>query len=391
MKKLAVAFSFFIALNGLLWAVDPPTPLDPFENPSVRGNGMGGEHVAFVDGIDALFVNPAELRQRNSFSLLSVQASLINPAWINNAVLAYQKYSESEKLTDLTSLLSKAALFGVDIRGPLAFGFTVGGFGFSLTNRIYTSGRVVLPYVTMPVNIDVVANIGYAFRLIDLGIIQLDVGAVAKVFGRGAIKVRKNILDVLGTDDGLDNAINEYSKDIPIIGGGGFDLGASLRLGLIPDVDQLTVSVVAKDIFSIARPVFTLLQDDTATTTTTNEVYAVPQNIKLGASYRINLGSLLRVGVAADYTQDLTTLFQSKDEATEIVKDPLLNLSVGAELTLLGITTVRVGISDLLPAFGVGLNLGIAKVNAAIYGKELGSYPGDKPTTTVDVGVNFAW
>jgi hypothetical protein len=66
-------------------------------------------------------------------------------------------------------------------------------------------------------------------------------------------------------------------------------------------------------------------------------------------------------------------------------------VSLGAELVLLNVLSLRLGISDALPAAGFGLNLSFMRLDCSIHGKELGLDPGIQPVYALDIGLLFRY
>lgn len=68
-------------------------------------------------------------------------------------------------------------------------------------------------------------------------------------------------------------------------------------------------------------------------------------------------------------------------------KNPVLNLGVGLEIVLLEILSVRGGFHDGLFAAGFGMDLSLLQISFAMYGTELSSEPGLRPTFNAMVGI----
>jgi hypothetical protein len=88
--------------------------------------------------------------------------------------------------------------------------------------------------------------------------------------------------------------------------------------------------------------------------------------------------------VMADYRDIL-------DFTSLISRNPILNIGAGLELTVLNVLSFRVGITDALPSFGLGLDLTFMTLDFAIRGKELGLDPGIQPVYGLDLGLLFRY
>jgi hypothetical protein len=69
--------------------------------------------------------------------------------------------------------------------------------------------------------------------------------------------------------------------------------------------------------------------------------------------------------------------------------NPLLHISAGVELQLLRILYLRAGFYQMLPSFGVELNLTLFRVNLAMVGRELSQQPGGYPIYGYLLGLRF--
>jgi hypothetical protein len=374
--------------------------------PSPRSRALGGDHVAYTSGVDALFVNPAELRERNAFSLLSFSAGIVNPLWLNEAAVGIMGEGDSvEVITGLLGSSGGRIPIGLDIQGPLALGFVAGGFGIGLFDRVHIDARIIGTDVYADVNADAVANIGYAMRFVDTDFFKVDAGIVGKAFGRAQASIDASALTIAGDLLG-ENANTEIGAmlktlgvgTVPLYLGGSADIGASVKFSFIPPLkDRLTIALVYNDVFSYAQK---FMDYDAAANQFVDPPKDDPNNymikpaLKLGASYSIALGNMLKISAMVDHG-DVFALYNtiaSADSVENFVgRNWLLDLNLGAEVTLFNIISLRAGVADLMPTAGIGLNLFVFKLDAAIYGKELGTDPGDFSTYAVDVGLSFSW
>jgi hypothetical protein len=112
------------------------------------------------------------------------------------------------------------------------------------------------------------------------------------------------------------------------------------------------------------------------------EFFAIRPRVNAGAAYRIKPLDFLNIVFMADY-RDLINLFAS-DYTT---KNPILNISLGTEAKFIDKIAVRVGLNEMLPALGVGVDLKGIEIDFAYYGKELSNEPGKLSTYALDIGI----
>jgi hypothetical protein len=110
----------------------------------------------------------------------------------------------------------------------------------------------------------------------------------------------------------------------------------------------------------------------------------VDRRLDLGFRYRIRSIAIEKyisaITIMADY-RDFLDLFSL------ISRNPILNVGLGLEIKVLNALSFRFGLTDALPAFGMGLNLSFVTLDFAIHGKELGLDPGVQPAYALDLGL----
>jgi hypothetical protein len=108
----------------------------------------------------------------------------------------------------------------------------------------------------------------------------------------------------------------------------------------------------------------------------------------MGIKYRIRSNLIdryiTRLVVMADY-HDIFDLFSL------IPRNPILNIGMGVEVTVLNALAFRAGIKDALPALGFGLDLTFMSLDFSIFGRELGLDPGIQPVYAMSLGLLFRY
>jgi hypothetical protein len=342
--------------------------IDPFVIPSARFSGLGGNHVAVGDSFHALFTNPAAFVDiEKQFSAAELTISTYGP--IFEILDLVQSMSDNLNLSGIIGPNGFAA--GFDMAGPLSLGWVGNGLGFGVFNRLRidaaSSGTNLKPVVSG----DLLLVGGYSFRLINRDDHLLDVGFLGKVFFRGELDLETSVFDAQTI---VDNVLDD--KSFMSYLGLGIDLGIKYTFR-----NNLTFALACFDVYSPVLVTeyrsFTDFTDMVDKSLTHTSYTTVRRRLDFGVKYTIQNSFLDRyisdLSVVADY-RDILDLFSL------IPRNPILNIGIGVELRMLNVLSVRFGLTDTLPAFGLGLDLSFMTMDVAIYGKELGLDPGRNST-----------
>jgi hypothetical protein len=261
---------------------------------------------------------------------------------------------------------------GFDIREfPLSIAWVANGFGFGIWSRVFVNPNINGTNIQVNLIGDVIVPVGFAFKVMDMGGHTIDFGLTLKGYGRAMLEgASMNILKMTEMD--VDNPLDSFSA--PLIVGAGLDAGLLYRgAGLLKG---FSAGVTFTDIFNHGTPILDFMSDSEPAGS-----YTVPFAINLGAAYELKIFNLLGVVVAADL-RDITTTDYTK-------RNPVLNIGLGAQVSLLNMFKFRAGMSDALLSVGVGVDLGIFELSFAYYGKELGLEPGLNPVAVMDLTIAF--
>jgi len=357
-------------LNLPIWA-DTNT-IDPFVMPSARFGALGGNHTAMGDDFYALFLNPASFAGvKEEFSAAEITLSTYGPFL---EILDLIRNNES----DLSGIVGSNGLAaGFDLGGPLSLGWVGRGLGLGIFNRIKTSASVSGAMIRPVVSGDLLLAGGYAFRVVNKGSHVLDAGFLGKGFFRGSLNLEAPIFDATSiVDDPGGQPLDTY-------------LGLGLDLGLEYCFhENLSAALVCYDVYS---PVLATRHDAVSNFgngSIESSYVTVKRRLDAGVKYRISSAAIdryiSRFTVMADY-RDFLDLFSL------IPRNPILNIGLGVEITLLNALTFRAGITDALPAFGFGLDLHYMQLDFAIHGRELGLDPGVMSVYAMDIGILFRY
>jgi hypothetical protein len=371
MKKIIALLLAALCLSAFVFGED----MAPLTLSSTRNAARGGPHVAYTDDVYALFVNPAALRKVNQRSFFEISPAFVGPLF--DIVDIAKADDPGKALGEFASEQKGRIPLGLDLRGPLSIAYAANGLGFGIWDRILVDTRVRGTDIEATVLADVILNYGMSFRLLDLSYHQVDAGFVVKPFLRGMTYKEMSGLDLVDDSDILLKDIS-----VPIIAGAGLDLGFMYRL-----FDDLAFGLTAADVFTGGGEVAAAMGSKSDT------FYRVPMSLNLGLAYTFKLGkvwkdapSLLQSSYAAfmfDW-RNLTDAFQPDDYTK---RNFILNLGLGLEFGFFDFLKIRMGLNEMLPAFGLGLEPGPFQFNFAMYGKELGNEPGRFSTYVYDFSI----
>lgn len=377
-SRFALAVVFFASLSALAASADT---LQPFDFSSARDKAMGGPHAALADDFSVLLSNPAGLADvPRQFSAADLAIQAIGPVFdIANLLVSG---ASSTAITNFLAANNYKVYSGMDIQGPMAFGFTGSGLGFGLFNKTGMTINVAsASSIVATVEEDVLLTGGYAVRF-DLGHNQeLSAGATTKGFVRGDIVKSMGILEAVGL---ASNFSSIFSSPFTLATGIGLDAGLRWAWD-----GKLAAGLVCHDVYS---PAFVTTYSSAADFVNSNPGVSsydtINRSLDFGLSWSPTLGRLGQVidslVFALDYRDilDLTSL---------VPRNPILNVGLGVEARVLEIVTLRAGINDALPSAGIGLHLGVCTINLVAYGAELGLDPGDRPYYNLLVDFDFKY
>jgi hypothetical protein len=363
MKKIVGFFLVFGVLSAS-FAED----MAPLAMPSTRSLGMGGTHVAYADDVYALFVNPAALQRANQGSGFEFSPAFVGPLFKLIDLAGSVDGDLIGALGDFAADTGGKIPINFDLRGPLSVGYTANGLGFGLWDRVHGEATFIGTDIDALVFADLILNFGMSFSVLSLGSHEVDAGFVVKPFLRAKAEKGASALDAINGADVLFDNFN-----VPLIAGAGLDLGFMYRFH-----EDLSAGMTIDDVYTAGGRVATVYGDDDGVSS-----YRVPATLNLGAAYVLRPLPWLSAAFMLDY-RDVANLFQAGDFTK---RNPILNLALGIELSLLQFLKLRVGLNEMLPAAGVGIEAKAFQLNFAIYGRELGNEPGGFSTYGLDLSI----
>jgi len=349
MKKLLVLCLILCSIT--VFPEDKEMP--PFEIPTARSNGMGGNYAAYTDTVFALLVNPAAIMRVQQKSLFGFSPALLNPKRaydVGSSMVDIVRDTFQGNYDALAGILdifggNDDAPAGFDLREfPLSFAWVSNGLGVGIWNRLFTNPDSAGTGTQINLYGDVIVPIGFAAKLLETGAHSIDVGITVKPFTR--IIIQGNLDD-----------------SIPLIAGTGFDAGLIYRWDM-----GLNAGFTANDIFTRGRTVQALRGDKD------DDIYYVPFTMNLGAAYNFMLGNfwisapgfLANTGIAlAVNLDDIGIILQPGFNP----QDLLMNFRAGFQLYMFDMLFVSGGMRGIWPTAGLGVNLGLVQIDAAYYEK----------------------
>lgn len=353
----------------------------PFVILSPRANAMGGTHAALADDFSALFSNPAGfVSAREELSIAQLTFEAYGPLFdLADAATTYMKDGELN-LSDLVG--ERGMKTGLDMAGPLSFGWVGRGLGFGFFNRTNVAADASGTGIEAVVSEDLMLVGGYAFRFAPRDGDTLDIGFLAKGMLRGTSLSEASILTV--TDLFEDFSLS--TAPFTLTAGVGLDVGLRYEYR-----KTMTGALVCRDLYS---PVSVTDYDSvdaflngSVTEPTTSSKTIDPQ-WDIGFLYTPHLPVLERylsgMVIAVDY-RDVFGMFDL------IPRNPILNLGLGVEAVFLDVLSLRAGIGDALPSLGFGLDMRFMRLDFAMRGIEFGLDPGYDPVFAMDLGLLFRY
>ncbi len=382
-------FAPVAALCSLLAMVATPVfalNLDAFDFSSPREKAMGGTHVALADDFSVLLTNPAGLADVPSkFSAADLGVRAIGPVFdIANLIMGGN--TSPTAIMNFLAANNYKLYAGLDISGPVAFGYTGGGLGFGLFNKTGLTANVAsVSSIGVKAVEDLLLAGGYAMHF-DLGKGQtLAAGVSTKGFVRGDISPTIGAIEAM---DLISNPMALLAKPFNLTTGIGIDAG--LRWSW---KDQVAAGLACRDAFSPAlvtkySSMAGFLGDPANSKLGSSTYETLRRSLDFGFSWSPSLGRLGQIldslVIALDYRDIL-------DLANPVPRNPILNVGVGMELKVLDIVSIRAGMDNTLLSVGMGLDLGVFTLNVAAFGKELGLDPGNRPYYNLLIDFDFKY
>lgn len=395
MKKISTITLILIILAASLSAEAEFRYDIPFGWQSPEIMAQGGSFTAVASGFNSLMTNPAgfamtktykyietenengervvEKKEKGEVTILgALPYAMVNPFMLEADLSAGGEISQD---AIIEAVLNQSSTNGIGAGLELGGGYVGHGFGFALINTV----DMMFPQAdnVMGLNGDVTITSafvgGYAHKF-NLGKLDLSVGADIRPMWR--IKARDinidTVLSLMGGDsEGVDLSSIDALTGFAI----GFDLGAIAELGMfsfglsLRDIGHTRYLYQQTDLESLASDPF-------SGSDYTGLDYITPMSLHLGAGIHPDLGRISRFIDPKAHVEYVIPMINPDKVADYESQSFWVNLHAGAEVKLLSFLSLRAGYSSGYLSAGIGLDLYIAELNAALYSVETGSHSG---------------
>lgn len=401
MKKLYLII--LINISILAWSSDTYFEKGlSFYSPKILG--QGNTFVAEASGLESFEYNPAGLAGDSILTIFSGNFNLIsnlvqlnddfideyndysgnNVSAMNSDVFSFLFNSENRALV-ISALMKQASepygnstyANGLGFASSMASGFTGYGFGVGLLVNIDSE---VYGQELLTSELDSVLTtsllLGYA-KSIDLEIIKLDIGMSL----RPMYKIRSSSKLTPVVDMLLDESSNDsFFEELDYLTG----FGIGVDLGVQAHFMDLSAGISLIDIMGTRIIYYENTYEDimNGNYLSSDEIvdeYVTPTSIKLGISYNPQFGSFndyVNPSISADYNLMFVDEASVEDYASQ--GNFWNNLSLGSNIEFFEMVTARAGLNQGYVTLGLGLDLFIFEIDAAVYSKELGAIVGDR-------------
>jgi hypothetical protein len=384
----------FSLLDAFFFALIPALCLraqaiEPFVMPSARMGALGGIHAALADDFYGLFTNPASFAGlEEEMSAGEITAAIYGPVFkMLDLVSTPPESIDAARLIGPGELIDSGRLAaGLDIGGPVALGWVGRGVGLGLFNRTKIDASVSGTRLRSAAAAEVFLLGGYSFRFLSRDSHTLDGGFLGKGFFRQHLQLGISLPDIMDFMAETKDFPDPFKQPLDTHLGLGFDLGLRYNFA-----EAFSAALVCYDVYA---PVLVSAYakaggpEDQEDQVRTGSYGTIKPRLNLGLMYRVRSSVLERYISNFILLADYRDFF---DLLSLVPRNPILNVGLGAELVMFEVLSLRVGITDALPAAGFGLDLAVLRFNCAIHGRELGLDPGLQPVYAVDLGIEFRY
>jgi hypothetical protein len=387
-KKKIVILMVFICLVPI-GLVSTQQYVDRIDIASARSTALGGLHAALTDDLYSLFNNPAGFQSlERELRVAEMTLGLSGPIFDIAGLII-----EGIGGADIAALLLDPEVqdllnglyAGMNLVGPISFGYVGGGLGVGIVSWVDMSFKSV-GSLTLETRMreSFVINGGYSFRIPfpEESKCTLDFGLLLKALLMTEVQTTRSVVDLV-TLMGNPAALI-FGEPFKMTIGVGADVGMKFAYS-----NWFALGIVVRDLYSpMSINEYASLNDFLSSGTAVRSNGTIPLDLSAGVLFTPRFGRVERYisnfKLVLDYNDILEFVFRS---AT--AKNWVLHLGIGAEAELLNILSIRMGFNEGLFAAGLGLDLGFMHFDASMYGSELSSEPGMHPIYNLIFGVSF--
>lgn len=372
MKKIISVFLFLCALSVLFGYT--PYRIEPVET---RAEAFGGPYLTDTTSVYSFFSNPAALGFMEKKTLWPPVTAIGLGGPFDKLIKTGKTLTDGKASPDNSSalkdsvgeILGKSGLsLGLRIGGPLTFGAVRKHFGWGFVNTFAVDGNIFSVSrsdLRGGGGLAFVAGYGYPVNLGKAGV--LSIGISGRVMTRIETAYNEGIIE-LAVDSGWERLPAYLSL------GFGLDMGVQYKI-----FDILSISAVCQDLYT---PVWIKTYPKITEFGQNGSKFEYKQiDPRLGFGVKVDIPiSKVTAGVISEWAfyTDYNNIWQFFRKES-LYRNPVLELSCGTELVLFKVLALRVGMNEMYPAMGLGLNLGKFKMDFSVFGRELGFEPGYNP------------
>ena len=366
MKKIALIIIVIMVSFGFVSA-EQKQYAHPLNWYSPELMGQGNSTTANIVGFNALFCNPANIRTDKT----EIVAFSIQPCWNMNL---FTFLEEKKSLGFTEALLNQAVENGMGIGLQTAIGFARKGLGVGLFLSIDSLFPQVKSIPNVKGDLWATAGISCGYSIgFDFFGMDWEIGANLRPMYRILFKdINANTL-IAFADDQENAKFNRLS---------GFGLG--FDLGVRTTWKDFTFGVALKDIagtsfdYKYAKVDYKGKKID-GTDAEIKSKFVVPMSIRTGVCYDPHF--FFSDLINPKFHVDMTIPLSDEDKISGYEKGTFwTNLSMGTEVTFFQILDLRAGLNGGYFSAGIGVDLWVFEINAALYSREMGAYAGHKAT-----------
>jgi len=226
---------------------------------------------------------------------------------------------------------------------------------------------------------------GYGYRFTLPAKQYLDLGIMPKGFLRTELISTTTLLQLIPLISNI--ATVGSTLPVTITAGAGFDLGIRWTYD-----DLLGLGLVCRDAYSpaTARTYSSLTGyiGDAQTSLVSMVPGLLPPDLSIGTFFKPSLELLSRLGTTVVFMIDYHDIFNL---FKPIPRNPILNLGTGVEVQIMEILKIQAAVKDALPVVGITVDLSFMNVSFAMYGRELGIDPGQRPVYNLLLAFDFVY
>ena len=380
MKKV-IAFLFLCIIVGsaCFAQISMPEPVTP-SYVSPRISGLGVPFTTYQAGIETLFTNPAIfpfLKKRWSAGKIALHAN-------EDSFGSFSSIFASEKLKAFTEYFYTGDSKYIDfsVTGPLALSLADRNFAVGIFNRSIIHADIENTITKkLLMGEELLVTGGYGICLYDDDVNKVSLGFQMK----GFFQTFSYAFNKSKADMAL--AVNSGFKDLNIVLASGIGLDA----GFLYKYDNyFFLGLTCKDAYT---PVFL---------TPYNNFSDYKKAITAGKTQYKTLLPNLSAGIGSmpvfddmwtavsswsfyiDYQNILEPIFNRN-------RSPLLNIAFGTEIVFHKVLSFRLGMHELYPHLGVGLDFTYFQIDFSAFLKELGNKPWEKQKLGLDFAFSFEY